>query len=799
MARPGSAPVSILATLLSIALRIGNPRFRTREAVLQTPAVLVTFLFTAGLLAGAYSARAIRAGCESSLETGTPVVVRGYAAENASGSRGSSGASNRRVSLEDVVLSARAGECRIPRVSVFVTRGDASIPFRAPVTLEGEWLRLRAQAPIGQGLDLPGRTGIVVQARVAGGQRYQPGPDSGFRTMVRSARRSVRSAAARRLRNRLPADVEATARALLLAERDELPASLRRRFADAGLAHLLAISGLHVGIIAGLVLGLAMPFLRGRKLYLVAAGIVALYVVILGAPTPALRASLLFTGWATSRCVGRPVRGADLLGVVALVFLVTDPSTILEPGFQLSFAGFAGVSIGPAAVREWSAGRGRSRRIAAGGTRKLARWLGTGLIAGSGAFLATAPLSAWHFGRVAPVSVAANLVGSPLVALSIWGLTGTLLPDPLGTWFASGATVCIRALHAAAGWFSDWTGGHFESAPPSAETWLAWVIGFGILARIARGGSPAGAAVPAAILVSLCLGQPVTRLLEHRDTGLLCTLSVGQGDASILRTFEGRWIVFDGGPDRPPGGGREEVTGALRRRGGRAVALVVLSHPDLDHIGGLPGLLSSVPVGGVLDTADPLPRAQYARLLELAEHAGVPWLLARPGTRIHVDDAEILVLGPDPAAESREEGRALNGNQTSLVVRVDLAGFRYVNPGDATAVEEAAILKSWPPDSLRADLLKVGHHGSRTSTSPDWLSAVRPSVAVISAGNGNRYGHPHSEIVDRLDFAGIPVVWRTDRSGSLCIQIRRDGAWRIASETAWNAPVAADSVSRHGD
>jgi len=186
-------------------------------------------------------------------------------------------------------------------------------------------------------------------------------------------------------------------------------------------------------------------------------------------------------------------------------------------------------------------------------------------------------------------------------------------------------------------------------------------------------------------------------------------------------------------------------------------------------------------------------------LLAVAEHSGVPWLLARPGTRIQVDGAEVLVLGPDPAAESREEGRTLNGNQTSLVVRVDLAGFRYVNPGDATAVEETAILQSWPRDSLRADLLKVGHHGSRTSTSADWLTAVRPRVAVISAGNGNRYGHPHSEVVDRLDAAGTPVVWRTDRRGSLCIEIRPDGAWRIDSEIAWNTPVAADSAARHGD
>jgi competence protein ComEC len=798
MLRPGSSGASIVAALLVVILNLGDPRLRMRARALASPGVLLAVLFTAGTLAGEDTVRTIRAGCESSLETGTPVLLQGNSAEETRPPEVTRRAPSRRISLEEVVLSAPAGECRIPRVSVFVGVGDASIPVGASVKLEGEWLRLRARSPGRQGLDVPGQTGIVVQARVVPSEPDSTDSARSIGESLRSVRRTVRTAAARRLRARLPADVDATARALLLAERDELPASLRRRFADAGLAHLLAISGLHVGIVAGLVLALSMPFVRGRNLYPVTAAIVGLYVAVLGAPTPAMRASLLFTGWAAARFAGRPVRGADLLGAVALVFLVSRPATILEPGFRLSFAGFAGVSIAPAAMRTITTRRRIAGHPPAGPGRRLARGLGTALL-GTGAFLATAPFSALHFGRVAPVSVVSNLAGSPVVALSIWGLTGTLLPDPLGTWFARGATVCLRILHFAVGWFGNWTPGHLESAPPSPETWLAWLIGVARLARAARGVPPARTVVSAAILLSLCLGQPVTRLLQQRNTGLLCTLSVGQGDAAILRTFEGRWLVFDGGPDRKAGAGREEVAAALRRRGARSVALVVLSHPDLDHIGGLPGLLSSVPVGGVLDTADPLPRAPYARLLAVADEAGVPWLVARPGARIQVDDAEVLVLGPDPATDGRREGRVLTGNQTSLVVRVELAGFRYLNPGDATAVEEKAILRSWSPESLRADLLKVGHHGSRTSTTPAWLSVVRPTVAVISSGHGNRYGHPHPEVVARLDDAAIPVVWRTDRRGSLCIEIRRDGTWRIDSETAWNTPVSADPAERHGD
>ncbi len=778
---------------------MADPRTRRLADVVLTPIVLLPLLVSTGALSGARAAAAIRASCEASLETGTRVAVRGHATEGSSGDGRPGRPSSLRVSLEDVVVSTSAGECRIPRLSVYAGSGDPSIRFAGPVAVEGEWLRLRAHLADGPGLDLPGRTGIVIEAHVSGNRREITDSSGGAGAAVRSMRRSIRSAAARRLRARLTPDVDAVGRALLLAQRDELSVGLRRQFADAGLAHLLAISGLHVGIIGGLILALLMPVVRGPRLYLIAAAIVGLYVGVLGAPTPALRASLLFSGWATSRFIGRPVRGADLVGVVVLVFLTANPSTILEPGFQLSFAGVAGVSIAPAVVRESFTRRRRARSVGSDGGRKVVRAISTGLLAGLGAFVATAPIAAWHFGRVAPVSVVSNLVGSPVVAVSIWGLTGALLPDPVGTWFAGGATICLRTLHATVTWFSSWTGGHFESGPPTPETWLAWLISFGVLAGLARGGSTLRALVPAALVSFLLIGRPITRLREHRRSGLLCTLSVGQGDAAILRTFEGRWIVFDGGPDLRPGAGREEVGAALRRRGARSVALVVLSHPDLDHIGGLPGLLSSVPVGGVLDTADPLPRVPYARLLAVAEQAGVPWLVARPGTRIHVDDAEVLVLGPGSAGEPDTVGRIPTGNQTSLVVRVSLAGFVYLNPGDATAVEEAQILQSWPRDSLQSDLLKVGHHGSRTSTSREWLSAVRPKVAVISAGRGNRYGHPHADVVDRLEAAEVPVVWRTDRKGSLCIEIRRDGAWRIDRESAWFAPTGRDSVAWHGD
>ncbi|MGW8283171.1 MAG: ComEC/Rec2 family competence protein, partial [Gemmatimonadota bacterium] len=307
--------------LIILGIRGVDPRLKGWTDILLSPIVLLPTLAAAGAFSGARTASALRASCEAELETGTAVVVHGHMIERAGGSRQPGRSAGLRVSLEDVVVSTSEGECWIPRLAAFIASEDATELSEPRLDLEGEWLRLKARSPDGPGLDIPGRTGIVVAAHVTGRVYDASASDDGLTARFRATRRAIRSAAADRLRARLSPDVDVMGRALLLAERDELTSDVRRRFADAGLAHLLAISGLHVGIIGGLILALLRTFVRGPRLYLLAAGLVGLYVVVLGAPTPALRASLLFSGWAVSRFIGRPVRGADLPGAAALVFL----------------------------------------------------------------------------------------------------------------------------------------------------------------------------------------------------------------------------------------------------------------------------------------------------------------------------------------------------------------------------------------------------------------------------------------------------------------------------------------------
>jgi competence protein ComEC len=225
----------------------------------------------------------------------------------------------------------------------------------------------------------------------------------------------------------------------------------------------------------------------------------------------------------------------------------------------------------------------------------------------------------------------------------------------------------------------------------------------------------------------------------------------------------------------------------------------------MDHLGGFGAVLDALPVAHAMDTGDPVPSRGYAAFLDRAAEEGVEWLRAGPGDRLTLDEVRVTVLGPIRRAHAGEVASRPNpgagkpsSNATSLAARVTVNGFVYVNTGDATAAEELALMARWPGDSLQADVLKIGHHGSRSSTDPAWLRSTRPALALISAGRGNTYGHPHATVLRRLREASVPRVWRTDRDGTLCVEIERHGRWRIRGEEPWSHPSGMARVLTSG-
>lgn len=557
--------------------------------------------------------------------------------------------------------------------------------------------------------------------------------------------------------------------ALTLARREGLDRELQESFARSGIAHLLAISGFHVGVIAGAVLfalGLCGLGARGRELGAAAAAWV--YVAFIGFPDAACRAALMLALVALSRARGRPPARWAPVGAALLVLVAVEPAKLVSAGFQLSFAGVAGLVAwaGPLAAA--------IRRL---GRRRCPQSLAVGLAAGLAATLATLPVVAWHFERVSLVGIPATLVATPLVSLALMGSLASLVIDflwpSLASFLAGGVSVLLAWLEVVADasaawrWASVWTTKSSVVAGSCGLSTAMWLV------RRPRIRAPTRRLLIVAYVVSGVLAWPLLVAWQGLGSVELVVIDVGQGDAIAVRSPRGRWLLVDAGPPaRTPDPQAHPVVRALRARGVGRLEALVLTHPDLDHIGGAVPVLSALEVGVVYDPALPAAKEDFVDVLAVAAARGVPWRPARAGGRIELDGLVLDVLHPpDPIPTDAES------NATSVVLRLAFGDFDALLTGDAYKDVERALAPGLPP----LEVLKVGHHGSDTSTDSLLLERTRPEVALISVGRSNRYGHPAPEVVGRLERSGADVR-RTDLEGTLSVVARADGGYEIVSD-----------------
>ncbi|MGH7585124.1 MAG: DNA internalization-related competence protein ComEC/Rec2 [Gemmatimonadales bacterium] len=542
----------------------------------------------------------------------------------------------------------------------------------------------------------------------------------------------------------------------LVLGRGQVGAELRDTFARSGLAHLLSISGFHVGLLAGWVALLVRIAGLGRTpAALLAALSAAAYTLFLGLPPPATRAAALVVLAAVERLRQRNPRPGALLAATGMVVLVADPWAITSVGAWLSFAAITGLIAGT----RWS------DRVL--GPHVLPRAIATSV----GATVFTSPITAFAFGSVAGAGLALNLVAVPLAALALPAVVASLvlargLPI-LAQGFAAAAGAGLDALERLAAWGAAWPVGNVESmgGPRAALPWLllAALIGWGLHRRL-TGPEAARRAGWAACVLLLVPLLPRPSAYRPRELALHF-LDVGQGDAIALRTPGGRWILVDAGPrDWRGDAGRRVVTPALRRGGARRLSALVVSHAHLDHLGGAEAVIRAFRPPLVVEPAALVPDRAYLDFLVAAGEDGRRWLPARAGQELELDGVVLRVLHPSPGWD----GAGLDLNEDSVVLLVRYGCFRAVLTGDAGLPVEALLRGRIGPVAL----LKGGHHGSRGATGEAWLDELRPAEVVLSVGAGNRYGHPAPAMLGRLARRGI-VPWRTDRNGT--ITARTDG------------------------
>ncbi len=541
------------------------------------------------------------------------------------------------------------------------------------------------------------------------------------------------------------------ARALVLGDSRAVPVVVRRGLRRAGLAHLLAVSGLHVGLLAaaGLLAGRRLPV--GWRLVPVAVA-AGLYLLVVG-PRPAiLRASVMSLLATAALVLERPAPGFHALTLAIGLLVWLDPGAVRELSFLLTASATAGiVGLAPALVRSWS---------------RLPPFLARPLAATIGAQLCSFPFAAPVFHLVSPVAPLANLVAVPWTGMC---LLAAFAWTAVAAASEAAARRALPLLEIAA-----WPFEALSAMPP--ELFLTRPVdlsgvGAAALAAVAAAGLlwPRRAGTVVLILAILLALAPFSTRRRAPPSAELVLIDVGQGDALLLRDGETAVLVDGGGWRRADFGGRVLLP-ALARVGVTRLAALVLTHPDLDHCGGLVDIAGYLPVEEVW-TAPGWREERCAR--DLLTLPGVGLRTFWRGESAAIGRWRISALHPAAGDRSR-------GNDRSLVLLAETGIRRVLLTGDLEAAGERRVLAS----GLLAepvDVLKVAHHGSRTSTGSVFLSAAAPRLALISAGLGNPYGHPSPVVVERLRSRGVPIL-RTDLSGMVRVGFPLDGSMRIGLE-----------------
>lgn len=630
-----------------------------------------------------------------------------------------------------------------------------------------------------------GSSPVDATARTLGGTGLEvvapAGPLAALRAHVRGA-----------LADTLDPRAAGLARALVLGDGSAPAPGDAAAMRGAGLAHVLAVSGMHVTLCAGLLLsalrlglGRLTPLARRvdprRVASALGAPLALLYAAFAGGAPSALRAGLASAIAFALVAAGRRPRAGPVAAVAALGLAIASPEDAARPAYLLSVLATGALVSAPRADPSradpsFVASTTGAPQPARGGVGAYAR---DALTAAARTTIATAPLVLWCFEGVPAVGVVANVLLVPFgsfVLLPLANLHALLAAIDLRLGALSGPPfeVVARAFVAAADAFAAADLG--AALPPLslAEGLLVTALCGALLVVRPRPEGPwwlrpwPYAAVLLAGAAALAASELHLRATEAPRGVLRATfVDVGQGDATLVDLPDGSLMLVDAGgaPGGGPDPGARALLPLLRARRRDRIDVVVLSHPHPDHYGGLPALLDAVAVGEVWDSGQAEaehPDGEASRLLARARRLGAR--VRRPeelcGRPILRGGARIDVLWPCPAHDP-----LLEANDNSLVVRVAFGRRSLLLAGDVEREAEAAIART-VGRAARADVLKVAHHGSRTSSTPPFLAAVAPRLAVISAGLHNRFGHPHPEVEEALAARGTTAL-RLDAVGGV--------------------------------
>lgn len=583
------------------------------------------------------------------------------------------------------------------------------------------------------------------------------------------------------------------AAALLLGSRESLPRQDADDFLVTGTVHILSISGLHVGLLAYALFRLCRWLLlpRGWALVTVAA-CTGIYMLIVRAETPVVRATLLVWLTCLGAATGRRSPAVNALAAAAIVVLACRPGEVFAAGAQLSFMSTAVlVAVSAALTRPGSEPDpierliDRSRAPVERMIRRLAWNVWVLFVTGAAVWAVSAPLVAARFHVLSPIGLALNVLIAPFVALAMgWG-TACLLAAPLSSAVAGVCGAACDGTLACIGWLVSWA-----AAVPGGHAWLAapplwWVVGWYMLLVMVCMALPAARLTRAAtwggvagiwILVGLA-GAGLERLATAGPGPLRVVMAaVGHGCGIVVRSPSGRCMLYDAGRLGAPAAARRALAGVLWSEGVQRIDTLVISHADADHFNAVPQLLARFAVGEVVVSADfrASGSAAVADVLRQIAERGIPLRTVAAGDEFAVDPhCRVRVLHPhadQPDAAGRIGSRgfdaAVADNERSIVLAVEAAGRRLLLTGDLEGPALARFIAAGPGG---CDVLVAPHHGTRSSLPPDIARATSPTWILVSGQGGAAW--PEVRAAYGAESGGGPAcVLKTGGEGAIAVE-----------------------------
>lgn len=561
--------------------------------------------------------------------------------------------------------------------------------------------------------------------------------------------------------------------ALLVGETATFDEEQHAIYRAVGAGHLLAVSGLQVTLLAVLFFALArlllglVPALGRRSGTRLPAAVFALvgvwgFVLLCGAPPSCVRAAGMATAGLVALLLDRTAAGIDAVGIAGLITVMLAPESVVDPSFLLSYAAVIGLLL---------ASHQPDTNLLEQGKGQLARQASSVLLGAGGAGLLTLPISAHLFGEISIGGIVANIVLVPAAAMLqvpslglglLGALTGSTVLVEIGAGFAGVLEALCEGL-------GGLLGGVVELRAPSGLVTIGFTVAVAlvVVGVAQRRRAPAGAG---AFLVAAC-----ALWATWAPGGVhIAVLPVGQGDGAVVTFPDDTVMVIDGGGvwDEHRDPGEEVMTPHLRRAGIERVDVVVLSHPDPDHLLGLLTVFAQHEVGELWHSGHGVEHPLIRRLLAAAARQGTDVKVASDLLGEHrFGDAVVEVLAPKP-----EDGsllyEELTPNDNSLVLRIGLGEDRALWAGDVEEWGERYLLRDRP--DLSATVLKAPHHGSRTSSTPPFVEAVGAAHVVFPTGRANMFGFPHEPVVARYRATGA-TLWDTAVHGQIDIWLTGSG------------------------